>query len=163
MSESKRMTVLVTYCPTCTMPAEYCEFSGMLEKCKPWLEQQGTDVAAMEEKGRKQTVAAAGPTVDESAPVEVSVQKRSKKKYVTLIKGLEAHGLKLKDVSTYLKKTFCCGSTISGEAVEVQGDIANEIMGILSDKYAVPAKCIVLGKYEGKKLAGGAEEDEEDD
>ncbi|CAK7352948.1 unnamed protein product [Dovyalis caffra] len=29
--------VKVLYCPTCSLPAEYCEFGPDFEKCKPWL------------------------------------------------------------------------------------------------------------------------------
>ncbi|KAG6740501.1 translation machinery-associated protein 22-like [Populus alba x Populus x berolinensis] len=29
--------VKVSYCPTCSLPAEYCEFGSDFEKCKPWL------------------------------------------------------------------------------------------------------------------------------
>ena len=29
--------VKVLYCPTCSLPAEYCEFGSDFEKCKPWL------------------------------------------------------------------------------------------------------------------------------
>jgi len=33
----KLQPVQVLYCPVCSMPAEYCEFSPDFEKCKPWL------------------------------------------------------------------------------------------------------------------------------
>ncbi|KAB5514097.1 hypothetical protein DKX38_028003 [Salix brachista] len=29
--------VKVLYCPSCSLPAEYCEFGPDFEKCKPWL------------------------------------------------------------------------------------------------------------------------------
>lgn len=28
---------IVTYCPTCTMPAEFCEYGASFDKCSPWI------------------------------------------------------------------------------------------------------------------------------
>ncbi len=28
---------VVVYCPTCTMPPEYCEFGATFDKCAPWI------------------------------------------------------------------------------------------------------------------------------
>lgn len=35
---TRQPPVQVLYCPICTFPAEMCEFSGMYEKCRPWLQ-----------------------------------------------------------------------------------------------------------------------------
>lgn len=29
--------VLITYCPTCTMPPEFCEYGSSFDKCLPWI------------------------------------------------------------------------------------------------------------------------------
>lgn len=28
---------IVTYCPTCTMPPEFCEYGASFDKCAPWI------------------------------------------------------------------------------------------------------------------------------
>ncbi|XP_024386007.1 translation machinery-associated protein 22 isoform X2 [Physcomitrium patens] len=40
----KLQPVQVLYCPVCSMPAEYCEFSPEFEKCKSWLIKNAPDL-----------------------------------------------------------------------------------------------------------------------
>jgi hypothetical protein len=28
---------MILYCPTCTMPPEFCEFGATFDKCAPWI------------------------------------------------------------------------------------------------------------------------------
>jgi hypothetical protein len=34
---SMNKAVQVVYCPTCTMPCEYCEYGARFEECLPWI------------------------------------------------------------------------------------------------------------------------------
>uniref|UniRef100_A0A183C4D8 Glyco_trans_2-like domain-containing protein n=1 Tax=Globodera pallida TaxID=36090 RepID=A0A183C4D8_GLOPA len=42
--------VSVVYCGECSMPIEYCEYSGKFDKCQQWLEQNLPELAAAEGK-----------------------------------------------------------------------------------------------------------------
>ncbi|EJW87545.1 hypothetical protein WUBG_01546, partial [Wuchereria bancrofti] len=35
---SVKYPLMVQYCGVCSMPLEYCEYSGMTDKCLSWLE-----------------------------------------------------------------------------------------------------------------------------
>ena len=154
--------VKVNYCPACTFPAEMCEYSGMFEKCKPWLaEQLAADEAALladaEEKGRKRRVLTehdridallsgkGKKKVDQAVVLEVKV--RSGKKKVTLVHGLDLFGHNMEDVARQLKKVFCCGAGVASAAgqldfIEIQGDFIQQLMDLLPAKYSVPAQCV---------------------
>eukprot|EP00906_Rhabdomonas_costata_P002461 RCo003905 len=78
-SAPRRPPIIVEYCPACSFPAEYCEYSGMLEKCKPWLAEYYKRKAAEKAEGADgaQAVAAQvdGLTLDE---MEDKVKKKKK-------------------------------------------------------------------------------------
>ena len=150
---------VVTYCPTCTFPAEMCEYSGMFEKCKPWLaEQMAADeasaLAEAEEKGRKRRVLTEQERIDgllsgkgkkkveQSVVLEVKV--RSGKKKVTLVHGLDLFGHNMEDVARQLKKVFCCGAGVTSspgqlDYLEIQGDFIRQLLDMLPAKYNIPA------------------------
>lgn len=166
--EAARRPRVVQYCPVCTFQAEMCEFSGMLEKCKPWLmehlkEEEARLIAEGGEKGRKRKgVYAEGEGPAPGAKLKkkpdqcvlVQVKKRSGKKVVTIIQGLDFYGVNLKDITRDFKKRFCCGCGIvetPGEldAVEVQGDVAAQLAEMLPKQYKIPVNEIF--KKEGKE------------
>lgn len=155
-----RFPLKVAYCPNCGFPdGEYCEFSGVFEKCKPWLKEhlaaeEAATLDAATDKGRKRR--------DKQDPLEklekvilVQIKKRSGRKVDTAIQGLDAFGCHLKEVMSELKKIYSCGVSVievNGfpDAVVVQGDVTETLVETLGKKYGVPADAFF---YIGK---GGA-------
>lgn len=96
----------VYLCAICTMPLEYCEFSGFQEKCKLWLKEhdesmyeeiygvkdvtEGVEKAKIEDDGtgdkKDRTV-----VKDKSAKLEAKLERENKKKMASrvLIKRIE--------------------------------------------------------------------------
>ena len=105
---------------------------------------------------------------------------RNKRKYVTVISGLEKHGLELKKVAKDLGKKFACGSSVtkanpgalaptgegegkeamvpsgSVEEITVQGDVAEEVREWIEEVFegAVPEDNLEVVDV-GKKKGGG--------
>ncbi len=88
---------------------------------------------------------------------------RQKRKYVTVVSGLEQHGLELKKISKELGKKFATGSSVTktaagGEEITVQGDVSDDLYDWLEEKYGdvIPmddnVECIEDKK--AKKAAG---------
>ncbi|KAI8065655.1 translation initiation factor SUI1 [Gongronella butleri] len=85
----------VFYCGICTMPLEFCEFSGTQEKCREWLKEHHEDeynkvydVQDVTEQLEKATVAGDEGEVksdrtyvkDQSAKLEAKLERENKKK-----------------------------------------------------------------------------------
>lgn len=91
---------------------------------------------------------------------------RNKRKFVTVISGLEAHGLDNKKVAKGLGKKFATGSSVTkatgaaaatgtNEEITVQGDVSEEVMDWLLENYKeVPEDNFEL--VEDKKKKSGA-------
>jgi density-regulated protein len=87
---------------------------------------------------------------------------RQKRKYVTVVTGLEEHGLDLKKMAKEFGKKFATGSSVtktaSGtEEITVQGDVSDDLYDFLEEKYGdvIPednVECIEDKK--NKKAAG---------
>lgn len=84
---------------------------------------------------------------------------RSKRKYVTAVQGLEAHGLDLKKVAKEMGKKFATGSSVTkvpggGEEITVQGDLSDDIYDWVLETYPdVPEDNIDC--IDDKKKKGG--------
>lgn len=93
-----------------------------------------------------------------AAKVLIKRVERNKRKYVTAVSGLEAHGLDLKKVAKEFGKKFATGSSVTktasgGEEVVVQGDNSDEIFDWVVEVGGVPeanVECV-----EDKKKKGG--------
>ena len=75
-----------------------------------------------------------------SAKVLIKRVERNKRKYVTAVSGLEAHGLDLKKVAKDFGKKFATGSSVTktasgGEEIVVQGDLSDEIYDWITETY----------------------------
>eukprot|EP00659_Diplonema_papillatum_P008293 gene8293-12798_t len=88
----------VAYCPTCTFPAEYCEFSGRLQECKPWLETQAISAADLKERGKakkkekvdgEKELPGGKKKKKQALEVVVAVTNRGGRKRITSIKGMD--------------------------------------------------------------------------
>ena len=75
-----------------------------------------------------------------AAKVLIKRVERNKRKYVTAVSGLEAHGLDLKKVAREFGKRFATGSSVTktasgGEEIVVQGDLSDEIFEMVTEVY----------------------------
>lgn len=97
------------------------------------------------------------------AMVYIKRVERQKRKYVTVVSGLEQHGLELKKIAKELGKKFATGSSVTktpagGEEITVQGDVSDDLFDWLEEKYGdvIPmddnVECIEDKK--SKKAAG---------
>eukprot|EP00755_Sulcionema_specki_P012792 Sspe_Gene.52299::Locus_28977_Transcript_3_3_Confidence_0.600_Length_1316::g.52299::m.52299 len=155
--------VKVEYCPECTFPAEYCEFSGKLEACKKWLEVQaakegmeGLEVDGLEEKGKVKKKMA--DDVEKELPggkkkkkaaqeVVVGVSKRGGRKYITSVKGMDLFGHKLDDLAREFKKKFSSGAAVVSnpgqpDSIDIQGDFLDAVLEQLPKKWHIPKDAI---------------------
>merc|ERR1711998_462704 len=82
-----------------------------------------------------------GGKVKKMEPPCVTVEKitRNKRKFTTVVTGLEHFGVKLKDASKVFKKKFSCGcAVVKGEAgkpdsIEIQGDFQDDVLDMIAE------------------------------
>lgn len=87
---------------------------------------------------------------------------RNKRKFVTVIAGLDAFGLDLKKLSKDLGKKFACGASVTRNAagtadeITVQGDVSEEAEDWLLETYEglIPEDNVELVDEKKKKGAG---------
>lgn len=84
---------------------------------------------------------------------------RNKRKYVTAVSGLEAHGLDLKKVAKDFGKKFATGSSVTKTAsgtdeIVVQGDLSDEIYDWITETYEdIPEENVDCIEDKKKKAA----------
>ncbi|KAL9085351.1 MAG: hypothetical protein Q9165_007642 [Trypethelium subeluteriae] len=150
----------VIYCGVCTLPPEYCEFGGTASKCEEWLKKNNPEMharmysedavneklsslsvearAKAEKDSQKKAAkaeAAASREAEKLANSMIYIKRveRNKRKYVTVVSGLEAFGYDLKKVAKDLGKRFATGSSVTknagntGEEITVQGDVSDDL------------------------------------
>ncbi|XP_054748888.1 density-regulated protein-like [Lytechinus pictus] len=141
----------VSYCGLCSLPFEYCEYMSDYEKCKKWWEDNfpdifeqvmkvtdgdatETDEAKKRQKRGGRGVIKAKKQVEKSK-ITVGRVSRNKKKFVTVVRGLETHGVSLKDAAKLFGRHFSCGSSVSGEEIVIQGDFVDAVIDLIAEKY----------------------------
>ncbi|KAF2157160.1 eIF1-like protein, partial [Myriangium duriaei CBS 260.36] len=144
----------------CSLPPEYCEFGGTTKKCEDWLATRdatlharlysadtiATNLSALsvdaqkraDKDAQKKAAKAEAAEAKESerlahAKVIIKRVERNKRKYVTTVSGLEAHGLELKKISKEMGKKFATGASVTktpqgGEEITIQGDLSDDIL-----------------------------------
>jgi len=92
----------------------------------------------------------------EKPTIHISRVQRNKRKYVTIIVGLEKFGVKLPEAAKLFAKKFSCGSSVvkspGGEdEIDVQGDFTDDIVDFVMEKWDVPEDSIICddGKHKG--------------
>ncbi|KAJ5808945.1 Translation machinery-associated protein 22 [Penicillium riverlandense] len=177
----------VVYCGVCTLPPEFCEFGGTAKKCEEWLKENQSDLwnrlyseealsanlstlkvsvqeRAAKDAAKKEAKAAQNEARDAerkaASKIQIKRVERNKRKYVTVVIGLEVHGLENKKVAKELGKKFATGSSVtkspSGtEEITVQGDVSEDVKEWLVDVYGskVPEANIELIEDKKKKKA----------
>ncbi|KAL7269095.1 Translation machinery-associated protein 22 [Rhizina undulata] len=98
-----------------------------------------------------------------SSKVILKRVERTKRKHVIIITGLEAFDLDLKKVAKDIGKRFACGSSVTKgtgggpDEIVVQGDMSDEIMEYILEKYPnVPEDNIDQIEEKKKKKEGAA-------
>ncbi|EIE89365.1 hypothetical protein G6F46_000722 [Rhizopus delemar] len=142
----------VFLCGICTMPLEYCEFSGTQEKCKLWLRENDEDKYS-EIYGVKGLTEG----VENASRVIIKRNERNKRKCVTTIYGLDIFGVDLKKAAKMFANRFACGSSVAKnnqgqDEIVVQGDFSDELHNlILSNWPNVPEENIDRVEEKKKK------------
>ncbi|KAJ5937001.1 Translation machinery-associated protein 22 [Penicillium verhagenii] len=169
----------------CTLPPEYCSFGGTAKKCEEWLKDEEPElwnqlhsedalnanlsalsVSAQEREAKdakkKEAKAAQNEArdVERKAASKVIIKRveRNKRKYVTVISGLEVFGLENKKLAKELGKKFATGSSMTRspagtEEITVQGDVSEDVEDWLLEVYGskVPGANIELVEDKKKK------------
>lgn len=129
--------IQVEYCPTCSFPLEYCEFSHAVkaetaaEAAAPATEAAGvpstattsapaaapsTAVSSAAGAAAEAPVPAAAAVKKEKAKmkkVNIKVVARNKTKSITTVVGLESYGVVLADAAKKLSKKLGCGCAVT--------------------------------------------------
>ena len=63
----------------------------------------------------------------------VRVERRTYNKPVTIVEGFDEDATDLDDVASKLKKQLGAGGTVTNGTIEIQGDHADRVPGLLSD------------------------------
>lgn len=144
----------IIYCGECSMPIEYCEYHPNYEKCKLWLEKNlpdeferllsltecKSDEGQLEEKKRQKR---GGRGIIKTKKKQAGPQKvclsrapRGKKKFVTVVTGLNTFDIDLKDAAKFFAHKFSCGSSVTGEdEIVIQGDVKDDLFDIITEKW----------------------------
>lgn len=157
----------VLYCPICTFPAEMCEFSGIIEKCRPWLQENAAELAEAEERGRKRRILTEKERLEAMLEgrgiknalervVVLEVEKRTGCRMITSVFGMDLFGHNLKDLSREWRKTFSCGAGVRApeegkhqDCIDIQGNVAEQLAELMQRKYSIPKEA--LYRLEKKK------------
>jgi len=65
--------------------------------------------------------------------LSVRVERRTYDKPVTIVEGFDEDATDLQDVASQLKKQLGAGGTVSDGTVEIQGDHADRVPGLLEE------------------------------
>ncbi|KAL8281543.1 hypothetical protein RQP46_006227 [Phenoliferia psychrophenolica] len=168
----------VLYCDVCSYPPEYCEFSSRSSKCKQWLQDAHpslyskyySDVALedklatltveqrealdkdLAKKERKEDAKAEKEKAKVLASkVVVKRMERNKRKFVTVVYGLEAFDVDLKKAAKLFANKFATGASVTKNAsgddeIVIQGDVADEVEEMILDDEDKKAHAIFGGR-----------------
>ena len=154
----------VSYCGSCGLPPEFCDWGGKKDACTAWkLEHaphllpggeakkaeeptDGTVPSKRKEKKAKnkeadvQLMPGGKKKAKEKPGIKVSRDQRNKRKYVTMIEGLETFDIKLADASKVFSRKLSCGASITKnpmgkKQIDVQGDFVAQIVDIIKSNW----------------------------
>lgn len=152
--------VIVTYCGSCGLPLEYCEFYPEYSKCKIWLEKNlpnefekmkldgsassgavdgeaGADDDKKRQKRGGKGIIKTKKKDDLPKKLCLSRAPRGKKKSVTVVVGLNSFGIDLKVAAKYFGSKFACGASVTGEdEIVIQGDVKDELFEVIPEKWS---------------------------
>ncbi|EQC28519.1 hypothetical protein SDRG_13847 [Saprolegnia diclina VS20] len=173
--EGSPLSKVIVYCPIDNLPPDYCEYGPMFNECKPWLVEHcpnlfiqkysrtiselveveaqiaaGVEGITLEAEGSKSVKKKKQKAAEEGkrgGKVFVERFQRQKKKFVTVIAGLDEYDLNLKDISKRMGKKFACSATVvkldSGKSqVQLQGDVQHDLPIWLVEEFSIPEEAI---------------------
>ena len=124
--------------------------------------QKRAEKDAQKKAAKAATAEARAAETRASSKILIKRIERNKRKYVTAVQGLEAFGLDIKKVAKDFGKKFATGSSVTkipggGEEITVQGDLSDDILEFLVDKYdEVPEENVELIEDKKKKKGEGS-------
>lgn len=136
--------VSVEYCDQCSLPTEYCEFTECAKRvaavaaASASSDSTAADGLSSEHKRQTRGGKAQGPKAKKlpEKKLEVFRSNRGKKKFVTVIIGMATFGVDLKEASKLFSKKFACSSSVTGaDEIIVQGDVKDELMELIPEKF----------------------------
>jgi len=146
----------VDYCGICSLPPEYCEYGADSEKCKQWLRDnipdlyeqicgKIDDLSLEDGDGEKKKRQTRGGKANKQARKKTAEKKiivnretRSKKKCVTIVKGLSTYEIDPKKAAKAFANKFSCGSSVTGDdEIVIQGDVGYDLVDFLQEKWPV--------------------------
>ena len=83
----------------------------------------------------------------------ISRLSRSRRKFVTVVTGLDKHNINLKAAAKKFRQKFACGATVlkSTQEVEIQGDVTYEMAEFLLEAFDVLTKYDIGFGEDGRK------------
>lgn len=130
MDIKKLVKVDIEYCPTCSLPFEYCEYSKK-HNAKPTAEvQEQKEVQTQDEQPEK-----VAPVKKEKVKIKILLHEK-KNRSLTTVSGFEKiKDLKIKDLVKKLTKQLGCGSgNITPDSFELQGLYKFALINFLVEK-----------------------------
>lgn len=84
-----------------------------------------------------------GQSIEASAKCVIEHVSRSKKKSITLLTGLDAFQIKLKEAAKLLGKKFACSASVNkldtgGFQIQLQGNVSGVLADLLPDMFSIP-------------------------
>lgn len=154
----------LVYCGICGMPPEYCEYGENYDKCVPWIKKHCPQLlldeedTALAKKAAKKGPKGVGKkdVAEEKQRILIYKETRSKKKFVTIVEGLETVNVKLKDAAKAFGKKFAAASAVKdtpsgGQEIVIQGDVLFDLPDFIQEEFNVPkSKITVKEKKPGK-------------
>lgn len=140
----------VLYCGVCSLPTEYCENWGSLDKCRAWLESNlpdefarltsGDDKAAGDDKPKgRQKRGGKGLVKNKkkgTQRIEMFRSNRGKKKFITVVRGLGTFEIDVKDAAKAFASKFACGSSMTApDEIVIQGDVKDDLYDLILEKW----------------------------
>ena len=161
----------VVYCPICTFPLEYCEYSDNFAQCKKWLAINSPESypelseefekirngESVPEEEKKEQPRSKKVKFEKKKEIQISLLKRGNTKKITKVEGLPDFGINLKDVSKSFRKEFSSGCAVVDDCIEIQGDLVDSIIEkILADFPQIKEEDIAINDInESKKTKKG--------
>jgi density-regulated protein DRP1 len=154
----------VVYCGSCGLPPEFCDWGGKKAACKTWKQEhaphllpgnegmKAVDPAEVAIPSKRKEKKAKNKEADvqlmpggkkkakEKPGIKITRDQRNKRKYVTMIEGLETFDIKLAAASKVFSRKLSCGASIvknpmGKKQIDVQGDFVVQIVDIIKSNW----------------------------
>ena len=143
--------ITLIYCPNCDFPPEYCEYSGKIDGCIPFLKEtlyKDKDMSNVKQRG-KRILKPINNTNIKTQKILIHVVQRQPHKYQTIITGLDLYGIILSEAEKQFQKEFACTAKVSKKtsnlkSICIQGDVSDPLYKFLCKIMKIPPDMISL-------------------